>query len=246
MKGICLSPQRRIRVLTLGLTAAISLYALLIVVAEPLRTVAATTANTVVQMTVNSNLSLTCTDTATIPAALGSGTSGTGSIGSAVCTPVTNNSLGYTLSWLINTSSGTVTPPCTGNCYGTGHLLSNNVTGGKPDAIRAFDRKAGFVNVPGRFDDTTIVTGSGSRWAARLRANSSTTGGASVVWGSDGATEGYLNVGTGSAVNIARRTSATSPGGDTENLLYKVVIPSGVFQPTGTYKTTILFTITDN
>jgi hypothetical protein len=124
--------------------------------------------------------------------------------------------------------------------------LSNNVTAGRPDTIRAFQRIGGFVNVPGRFDDTTIVTGSGSRWAARLRSNSSTTGGASVTWGTDGATEGYLNVATGSAVNIAKRTTETASTGDVENFSYKVVIPASVFQPTGTYRATIVYTVVDN
>lgn len=246
MQHAYIAPTRRIRVITVGLAATISLYLLLVLVAEPLRTVAATTANTVVQITVQSVLSITCTSTATIPAALGSGTTGTGSIGTGTCTPITNNSLGYTLSWLINTSSGSTSPPCVGNCYGTGHLLSNNVTAGKPDTIRAFQRIGGFVNVPGRFDETTILTGSGSRWAARLRSNSTTTGGASVTWGSDSATEGYLNVATGSAVNIARRTTETSSTGDIQNFSYKVVIPASVFQPTGTYKATILYTVVDN
>jgi hypothetical protein len=64
--------------------------------------------------------------------------------------------------------------------------------------------------------------------------------------GSDGAHEGFLNVATGSIVAIAKRTSATDPGGDTEVLKYKVYIPTGVFQPSGTYKVTVQFTATDN
>lgn len=71
-------------------------------------------------------------------------------------------------------------------------------------------------------------------------------GGASVTWGADGSTEGFLNVATGSAVNIAKRTTETSATGDIQNFLFKVVIPSGAFQPTGTYKATIRFTVTDN
>ena len=131
-------------------------------------------------------------------------------------------------------------------CYGTGHLLSNNVTGGFPDVIKAFDRKGAHVNSPGIMDSTTIGTGSGSRWGARLMANSTTPGGASVTWGADGANAKMLNVATGSAVNIAKRTTETSSLGDTQNLLFKVYIPSSSFQPTGTYKATIRFTVTDN
>ncbi len=97
-----------------------------------------------------------------------------------------------------------------------------------------------------RFDQTTTLAGSGSRWGARLRAISTTPAGASVTWGTDGATEGFLAVATGSAVNIAKRTSETSSTGDLEHFLFKVVIPSGAFQPTGTYKSTVTFTVVDN
>lgn len=245
-----LSPGRRSRVLSVGLAATASLYVLVVFVAEPLRSLAATTADTVVQFTVTSGLSLTCSANSTLGSAVGTGTSGTGSMATAFCTPITNNSLGYTLSWLIQTGSGApgVHANCTNTatCYGTGHLLSNNVTSGFPDVIKAFDRKGSHINQPGQFDSTTIGSGSGSRWAARLRANSSTTGGASVTWGADSSTEGFLNVATGSAVNVAKRTTETAAAGDTENFLFKVVIPSGSFQPTGTYKATIRFTVTDN
>jgi hypothetical protein len=247
MLVIPLTAGRKARVLSVGFAATISLYLLVIFIAEPLQAFASQSANTVVQMTVTSTLSLTCTATVTLPSASGiTGTTGTGSIGAGYCNPTTNDSLGYTLSWVVNTSTGTTTPPCTGNCYGTGHLLSNNLTGGKPDTILAFDRRGELANVPGRFDETTILSGSGSRWAARLRANSTTAGGGGITWGADGATEAFLNVGTGSAVNIAKRLNETSATGDIENFLFKVVIPAGAFQPTGTYKGTVVFTATDN
>ena len=47
-------------------------------------------------------------------------------------------------------------------------------------------------------------------------------------------------------MNIAKRTTSTSGVSDKENFLFKVVIPPNIFQPTGTYKATILFTATDN
>lgn len=250
MSTTILTSNRRTRVLSVALAATASLYLLVVFVAEPLRTLAATTADTVVQFQVTSGLSLTCSASSTLGSAVGTGTSGTGAMATAYCTPITNNSLGYTLSWIIQTGSGApaIHANCTNAapCFGTGHLLSNNVTSGYPDVIQAFARKLGHINNPGRFDQTTILTGSGARWAARLRANSTTVGGGSVTWGSDGATEGFLNVATGSTVNIAKRNTETSAAGDTENFLFKVVIPSGSFQPTGTYKATVRFTVTDN
>lgn len=242
--------KRSDRAVVLGATATVLLYLLLVLIAEPLRSFAATTADTVVQFTVTGALSMTCSGTSTLGSAAGNGTSGTGAMATAYCQPSTNNSLGYTLSWIIQTGSGApaVHANCTSTatCYGTGHLLSNNVTSGYPDVIQAFARKGSHVNQPGQFDSTTIGTGSGARWAARLRGNSDTTGGGTVTWGADGSTEGFLNVATGSAVNIAKRNNVTSGAGDIENFLFKVVIPSGTFQPTGTYKATVRFTVTDN
>jgi len=251
MRQTTLSSDRRLRVLTVGVAAAASLYMLVAFVAEPLRTLAATTADTVVTFNVTSALSLTCSATSTTGTAAGNGTTGTGAFASAYCTPITNNAQGYTLSWLIQSGSGApaIHANCTSGapCYGTGHLLSNNVTSGYPDAILAFDRKGEWAGIPGLFTDATILSGSGSRWAARLRANSTTPGGGDVTWGADtDELETYLNVATGSAVNIAKRTTETSASGDTESFLFKVVIPSGAFQPTGTYKATVHFTVVDN
>ena len=241
-----LSKERQTKVWSVGTAAAVSLYLLVVFIAEPLRSLAATDTS-VVTYNVTSALSITCTDS-TIGSVSGAASSGTGAMATAACTPITNNSAGYTLSWLINTSTGSTALTCTSNCYGTGHLLSKNETSGYADKIRAFERDAsdGYTNVPAQFDSTTIPTASGSRWAARLRGNSTTPNGGTVTWDADGATEGFLNVATGSAVNIARRNTATASGGDIQNFLFKVVIPSGSFQPTGMYRATILFTATDN
>ena len=241
-----LSQDRKAKVLSVGAAAAASLYLLVVFVAEPLHSLAATDTS-VVTYNVTSALSITCTDS-TIGSVSGGGSAGTGAMATAACTPITNNSQGYTLSWLINTSTGSTALDCASNCYGTGHLLSKNATAGYADTIRAFEREAadGYENVPAQFDSTTIPTASGSRWAARLRGNSTTPNGGTVTWDADGATEGFLNVATGSAVNIARRNSPTAESGDIQNFLFKVVVPSGVFQTTGMYKATILFTATDN
>ena len=245
-----LTRKRANKALSLGISATVLLYLSLVMIAEPLRALGATTADVVVQFLVTGSLSMSCSASSTLGSAVGTGTSGTGGMATAYCQPSTNNALGYTLSWIVQTGSGApaVHANCTNTntCYGTGHLLSNNVTGGYPDVIKAFDRKGSHVNQPDRFDGTEIGSGSGARWAARLRANSSTTGGGSVTWGADGSTEGFLNVATGSAINIAKRNNPTSGSGDIQNFLFKVFIPSSSFQPTGTYKATIRFTVTDN
>jgi hypothetical protein len=242
-----LTSRRRTRVLTVGLAAVISLYVLMVFVAEPLRTLAAVDYTTVT-LQVTSAIALSCTHDVTLPSVPGSGTSGSGTTVLGYCTPITSDALGYTLGWRVVTGSGAPALGCSSAnpCYGTGHMLSNHLTGGYPDAILAFARNGNKVGVPGDFDGDTIKTGSGSRWAARLMATSTTPGGGDITWGADGAHEGFLNVGTGSIVNIAKRTTQTSPTGDIEVIKYKVYIPIGVFQPSGTYKVTVQFTATDN
>lgn len=244
------SRKRRERAISVGLVATVALYLMVVLIAEPLRALGQTTANTVVQFVITGALTLSCSASSTLGSAAGNGTAGTGAMATASCTPSTNNSLGYTLSWIIQTGSGAPAIHANCNsvntCYGTGHLLSNNVTSGYPDVIRAFDRKGYWSDRVGRFDSTTIGTGSGARWAGRLRAISTTPGGGTITWGSDSATEGFLNVATGAAVNVAKRTSPTAGAGDNEHFLFKVVIPSGTFQSTGLYKATIRFTVTDN
>ena len=245
-----LTSGRRTRVLTVGLAATLSLYLLMVFVAEPMRSLAATD-DTTVTLVVTSSIALTCTADVTLPPAPGSGhgaSSGTTVLG--YCTPITSNSNGYTLGWRVVTGSGApgIGVNCTkaNNCWGTGHMLGNNLTGGYPDLIRALHRSTANRLNPIRLDGTTIGTGSGARWGARLMATSTTAGGADVAWGSDSATETFLNVTTGAIVNIAKRLSETTPSGDTEVIKYKVYIPSSVFQATGYYKVTVQYTATDN
>ncbi|OGJ62142.1 hypothetical protein A3A67_05375 [Candidatus Peribacteria bacterium RIFCSPLOWO2_01_FULL_51_18] len=249
-----LSTERRSRVISVAVAAAVSLYFLVVFVAEPLRTLAATTASTWVQFTVTSVASITCDSTATIPSA--SGTSGSASSGNTIlslCTPVTNDSLGYTLSWLINVSTGTTTcvqaSRTSGGCYGTGHLLSNNVTSGNPDTVRSMEQivtGANAFKTPYRLDDTTNPSASGARWGARVSTDSTTDAGGDITWGTDGATETYAPVATGSAINIVKRFTETASTGDLEYIRWKAIIPSGLFVPTGTYKAYVTFTITNN
>ena len=198
---------------------------------------------------------MSCSGTSTLGSAVGTGTSGTGALATAYCMPSTNNSLGYTLSWIVQTGSGApaIHANCTSTatCYGTGHLLSNNVTSGYPDLISSIRIKTTtnsyWDTTARRIDSTTVPSGSGARWGARLMASSTTPAGATITWGADtDETMGFVHVNTGSAVNIAKRNNPTSGAGDLENFLFKVYIPSGSFQPTGTYKATILFTATDN
>jgi hypothetical protein len=107
--------------------------------------------------------------------------------------------------------------------------------------------KPAFVSVPEAFNTTTVGV-NGARWAGRLSSTSTTNTGAGMTWSTDAgnSTDRFLNVATGSTVNIAKRTSQTTGGGDSEVIQFRAIIGSNVIQPSDTYKVTVTFTATTN
>src|SRR5688572_24295422 len=107
--GTPLSPHRKVRVLTVGIAASVSLYALALVLAEPLRGFAATDSDIVaVTLTIGSAITNTCDATnVSLGTINGTGDSGVYSASrDTACTIITNNATGYTLSWLVATGTG--------------------------------------------------------------------------------------------------------------------------------------------
>ena len=238
-----LLPYRRVRVLTVGIAAAASLYVLVLACAEPLRSLAASSNSSVdVTLTVAADISNSCTS----PVSLGTITrtgdssvvvcSATGycSTNKTVCTISTNNTTGYALSWLIQTGTGSA-----GARTGTGHLNGYSSTSNR---IAPFGTGSTTQSTQPR----TFSISNDARWAARLSSTSTTTGGAGQSWGTDGTSDTWLRVATGSAVNIASRTTQTSAGGDTQNIGFRAIIHGTAIVPTDTYKATVVFTATTN
>ena len=235
-----LSSERQLKVVTIGIAAAATLYLALALLAEPvsgfLARAASATGSTVVNLTVVSTTSISCSSSVSITTSTGATTGqyhGTGGT-YAKCTVVTSNSQGYTLRWVITTGSGG---------YGTGHLNSMNVTGGQPDKILAY--KPASAGTPETFAAPNGANpATTSRWAARVKSASTTTGGAGKNWGTDGSSENWLNVGTGAQVSLVSRATETS--GDTELIQFKAYIGSSSAQPSGTYRATVVITANDN
>ncbi len=188
----------------------------------------------------------------TTPAALGTitrtgdtsvnGCAGTGSCAtnSTTCTVETNAPAGYALSWIIQTGTGAA-----GARTGTGHL--NGFAAG--NRIRTLFNTNNTT--PATMDTGVADTSAGgvqnsARWAARLSSTSTTAGGGSVTWGADGASDTWLRVATGSAVNIASRGSATGVGGDEENIGFRVIIHGTAIVPNDTYRATVTLTAITN
>jgi hypothetical protein len=235
-----LSSERQLKVVTIGIAAAATLYLALALLAEPvsgfIARAASATGSTVVSLTVVSTTSINCSPSVSITTSTGATTGqyhGTGGT-YAKCTVVTSNSQGYTLRWIITTGSGG---------YGTGHLNNMNLSGGQPDKILAY--KPATANTPETFAaPNTANPNTTSRWAARVKSASTTAGGAGKNWGTDGSSETWLNVGTGSQVSLVSRTSETT--GDTELIQFKAYIGSNSAQPSGTYRATVIITANDN
>jgi hypothetical protein len=237
-----LSSERQLKVVTLGVAAAACLYLVLALLAEPvsgfIARAASSTGSTVVSLTVIGTSSINCSASVSITTSTGATTGqyhGTGGT-YAKCLVSTTNAQGYTLRWIITSGSGGT---------GTGHLNSNNVTGGVADKILAYKpASAGtpetFAAPNGANPNTT------SRWAARVKSASTTSGGAGKNWGTDGSSETWLNVGTGAQVSLIKRTTSTAGSSDTEYIQFKAYIGSNSAQPSGTYRATVILTANDN
>lgn len=244
MVTLSLSPARSVRVLTLAATAAASLYMGMIFVIEPMRSLAATMASIDVDVTIPSSLALTCGGGASGTVSLGSLTAGTSRSASGSCIAITNGAAGYTLRWQMTTGSGG---------FGTGHLNSYIKNASTPGGrggyqIRAMHPTA--AGTPQTFD--TIAHGCPScaatevRWGGRIRANSTSQGGAGMPdFGTDTAQK-FLNVGTGSVVSLVKTTAPTAIAGDTEYVQFKAIAGASNVNAASTYKARVYMTIIDN
>jgi hypothetical protein len=239
MDAPLLSRERRIRILTVGLCATIGLYALVAFVAEPTRSLASNTETVVVELTVASAIGLSCDGT---DANAVSGSGETVSIGtityngdtgaptytsmdkSAWCYVKTNNVTGYTLGWHIASGSGGTR---------TGYLISQF-----EDVIAPFGTGSGNSTA------AWSVATTEARWGGRV---SSTSSGSTVSgpydFGTDGGTQKWARVKTGSTVAIRTASVESQHGsGDLIKIGFRAQVGASVVQPTGTYRSTVTFT----
>lgn len=184
-------------------------------------------ADTTVGLTVvSTGMSMSCDGAVSLGTLQGNGDTGIYSTArKTTCTIHTANALGYNLHWQVRTGSGGTS---------TGRLISEN-----EDTIRQYKPL-----VAGTPEVWNVAAGSGA-WGGRLSSTSTTF--SSATWGTDGsnATEKWLNVATGGLV-IANRTTATGPGGDVQNIGFRLEIGSSVTQPAGIYRAVVVLTATTN
>jgi len=171
-------------------------------------------------MTMDYQISISCTDTVNMGTITGTGQSDLGS-NEASCTVITDSPTGYNLTftsattYLENVNSDTV------NAY-------TPVSSGDPE----------YWNI-----DAVA-----SEWGARLKKTGSSTYSTSK-WGAASATENYAdgdvywhNVTNEGAFTVASRATETSAQGDTEIIQFGAEVGSNKFQPTGTYDVDVTIT----
>ncbi len=239
MKNNLLSTERKARAVAVGFTATVGLYLLAAVVAEPMRGFASTVETAIVRLTVASAIGLSCDadgdnrhgsgEVLSIGTITFTGDTGVYSDNRAVrCRVVTNNITGYTLGWRVFTGSGGTA---------TGHMISQF-----EDVIHAFGTgsasnytKAWELNPGGLQND--------ARWGGRVSSTSSGSDVAPMQWGTDGVSEKWARVKTGSTLTIRQSTQESQSGsGDLIKIGFRAAIGTLKSQPTGTYQATVTFT----
>ena len=242
-----LSPDRRIRVLTVGITATVSLYALMALIAEPMRALGATTdtETAVVQVTLAAAIGMNCDadgggsgsgETLALATITEYGDTGplnaTVTVGTNVvqCNIRTNNAAGWDLAWRVTTGSGG---------FSTGYMINQfeNVI----DYFESTDE-----TTPTAWNGGTEPADDESAWGGRLSSTSDHFADSPLTWNANAAdgTERWLKVSSGSTTVIATGTNATSDTGDNNYIGFRVEVGSDKIQPTGTYRVTVNFTAT--
>ena len=254
-----LSAERRMRVLTVGVSAMVSLYLLAAFVAEPLRgfAAAANENDNKVSVTVTSSISITCDDENgdsngdNDNLTLGSITTGgdTGLYATSrdyKCNVQTNDSGGYYISWVVDTGSGGAS---------TGYMISqfeDTIAPFRANATDNNDALTAAVSWP----STGEVDANEAAWGARLSSTSasftedhSSVQITSTEWGGagsdgDSANEEWARVASGTAVIFASSTDEPTDSGDDHYIGFRAEIGSSRQQATGVYEVLVDFTAT--
>ena len=247
MENSSLSPERRVRVLSLGLTASVGLYVLVAMVAEPMRALGATSdsEDAVVQIALTASIGLNCdadgggAGSGETLALTGFSDSGdTGELNSSVtvgtnavnCNVRTNNTAGYDLAWQVTSGSG-------GN--NTGYMISQF-----EDLLHPFRYSVGSdaYATPTNWNSTAVPS-SVSAWGGRIADTSSGYTASPITWGADASSnEKWMAVSTGATTTIARENTETQETGSNNYIGFRVQVGADKIQPTGTYQSTVTFT----
>jgi len=247
MKTTKSTPVNLNRVTVLTAVAAACLYTLVVMIAEPMQALGATTdtETAVVQLTLGASIGLNCdadgggagsgetlsltgfSDSGDTGPLNGSVTVGTNAVN---CNIRTNNTAGYNLAWRVTSGSGGA---------GTGHMINQF-----EDKLNPFRYAAGSdsYTTPTAWNSTNVPS-TVAAWGGRLAAASAGYAASPVTWSADAATnEKWMALSTGATTTIARENTETAETGSNNDIGFRVEVGSDKIQPTGTYRATVTFT----
>ena len=246
MKTTKSTPVNLNRVTVLTAVAAACLYTLVVMIAEPMQALGATTdtETAVVQLTLGASIGLNCdadgggagsgetlsltgfSDSGDTGPLNGSVTVGTNAVN---CNIRTNNTAGYNLAWRVTSGSGGA---------GTGHMINQF-----EDKLHPFRyTQSDAYSTPTAWNSTAVPS-TVSAWGGRLAAASAGYAASPVTWSADAATnEKWMALSTGATTTIARENTETAETGSNNDIGFRVEVGSDKIQPTGTYRATVTFT----
>ncbi|PIQ75899.1 hypothetical protein COU78_07020 [Candidatus Peregrinibacteria bacterium CG10_big_fil_rev_8_21_14_0_10_49_24] len=248
MEHVFLSPERRIRVLSTAIAAAVALYAVVAIVAEPIRALGASSDSetAVVQIAISSGIGINCDADAggagsgeTLALTGFSDSGDTGELNSSVtvgtnavrCNVRTNNSAGYDLAWKATSGSGGAS---------TGYMINQF-----EDTLTPFRYTQSDGTTAPTAWNATSVPSTVAAWGGRLADSSAGYANSPITWGADASSnEKWMGVASGSTVTIARENAETVDAGSNNDIGFRVAVGGDKIQPSGTYQTTVTFTAT--
>lgn len=140
--------------------------------------------------------------------------------GEANCTVIADDDAGYTLSWQVTTGSGGTQ---------TGYMINQ------------FENTIGpFTPAIDGTPETWSIATTDSEWGARLKSSSTDI---DAQWGTDSVDEKWLNVGSGSSVEVVSRSTRTAVLGSTETFQFRAEVGTEKIQEKGTYDVLIDFIV---
>ncbi|PIR50352.1 hypothetical protein COU78_07015 [Candidatus Peregrinibacteria bacterium CG10_big_fil_rev_8_21_14_0_10_49_24] len=234
------------RVVTLSTVAAVSLYFLVAMVAEPIRALGASTDSetAVVRIILGAGIGINCDadgggassgETLALTGFSDSGDTGelngTVTVGTnaVLCNVRTSNTAGYDLAWQVATGSGGAS---------TGYMINQF-----EDTLTPFRYTQSDSTTAPTAWDATAVPATVAAWGGRLAESSSGHTAAPITWGADASSnEKWMAVASGSSVTIGRENTVTQEAGSNNYIGFRVEVGGSKIQPSGTYQATVTFT----
>lgn len=147
-----------------------------------------------------------------------------------------------------NPTIGAITGTGTSSGDTTWNVITNNSAGYKLEwqasaatMASGGDTIAAYTPAVADTPETWSVAADASEWGARLKSTSTD---AAAEWGTDGASEKWLNVNNAAVRSVVTRATETLAAGSDEIFTWQITVGASKWQPTGTYTVNVTATAT--